>query len=226
MPLTAYAAATGLRVFPIPSADTVLLHTGQCHSSTGGSLPSRWTPWNRARSCLHLCLGAIALLLISLTPSLAGRPRAVFCPAPRPSTSGRSHRYQPLRIRLGPLLRATGRGLGRWVGGPSARYLRAPAEEAALTTAGWLRTNIRLTLRAQAHRPPPATGPEAHVSRPRAARKPTHRWPQAALPAPLLAMRRRRARYPVTASPATWRARRTPERFTIVSAKTRAASPA
>ena len=58
-----YAAATGSRLRPIDSAETVLLQTGQCHSSTGGSLPSRWTLWNLARSCLQTCLGATCHLL-------------------------------------------------------------------------------------------------------------------------------------------------------------------
>ena len=58
-----YAAATGSRFLPIDSAETVLLQTGQCHSSTGGSLPSRWTLWNLARLCLQTCLGATCHLL-------------------------------------------------------------------------------------------------------------------------------------------------------------------
>jgi len=56
---SAYAAATDLRDRSSVSADTVLLHCGQCQSSTGGSRPSRCTEWNRAPSCVHVCLGAI-----------------------------------------------------------------------------------------------------------------------------------------------------------------------
>ena len=68
-----YDAAASRRFLPSVSALTVLLHAGQCHSSTGGSFPSRWTPWNRARLCLQTSLGAICHL------------RSVGeCPIPKP----------------------------------------------------------------------------------------------------------------------------------------------
>ena len=54
------AAEISFRVFRSGSRATVVLQTGQCHSSTGGSLPNRWTEWNFNRSCLQTCLGAIS----------------------------------------------------------------------------------------------------------------------------------------------------------------------
>lgn len=53
-----YAAASRLARSTV-SEETVLRQSGQCHSSIGGRLPSRCTEWNRARSWLHVSLGAI-----------------------------------------------------------------------------------------------------------------------------------------------------------------------
>ena len=146
----------------------------------------------------------------------------------RPASAGpvRLRHNHNLAIRLGPLLRATGRGLGRWVSGPSVRCLRAPAEGAALTTAGLLRTDIPVPCgsRRTAHRPRQGQEPTCRAPGPRANQHTAGRRSpslQACWPCVGAAHG-----YPATASPVTWRARRAPERLTVVSAKTRAASSA
>ena len=88
-------AAAVLRRLPSDSAETVLLHAGQCHSSIGGNLPSRCTPWNRARSCLHTCLGATNQLLNSSFDRAALPKRNNGARSARTRTPYRKHRDNP-----------------------------------------------------------------------------------------------------------------------------------
>ena len=139
------------------SAETVLLHTGHCHSSTGGCLPSRCTLWNRARSCLHLCLGAIALLLISRlrsqdghAPSSARRPGPHIGPEPQTLSHLGSGRARCCAQR------AVAWAVG-WAGPSRAACAHLLKEPPSQRPARFGRTSA--TVRARAHRPPPATGP-------------------------------------------------------------------